>query len=177
MLALAVIVALALSVGTRLLLDTSPSVSSNKSHYTPGEAVVLAGHGLAANSSLEVVVERPNGSVVLGDGSETPGWDAVSSDADGDFTYSYVLDDQSSITGEYVVRVYDAGAIHVRANELDECGGEVGWLPTLWSTEAGCSPTGIDRGRARGIDVTDSEVDGLAASLDCESNQLLVRTA
>src|SRR5262249_16924223 len=48
-------------------------------------------------------VIRPDGSIVKGDGSFTPGWDKVLSNASGSFTYLYKLD---GIAGTYQVRVY-----------------------------------------------------------------------
>ena len=55
---------------------------------------------------LRVEVERPDGSVVLGDGSFLPGSDSAMTDVSGAFVYDYIL---NGIEGLYTVRVYDEG--------------------------------------------------------------------
>ena len=53
---------------------------------------------------VRVEVERPDGSIVLGDGSFLPGSDSVMTDVNGVFVYKYQL---NGIEGLYTVRVYD----------------------------------------------------------------------
>jgi len=48
-------------------------------------------------------VTRPNGSIVKGDGSFDAGWDTVTTDEQGGFTYYYQL---NGVLGEYVIEVY-----------------------------------------------------------------------
>src|SRR5258708_5962575 len=78
-------------------------VSSGQPYYLPYSTVTITGTGLTANSFYDVVVGRPDGSIVTGDGSATPGWDTMLSDAYGNFTYSYIL---NGIDGTYAVDVY-----------------------------------------------------------------------
>ncbi|MCH8065152.1 MAG: hypothetical protein IIC90_04930, partial [Chloroflexi bacterium] len=119
LLALVLVAALAVLAATQIFAGSSTSISSDKRQYNPGETVVLTGLNFAVSSSFDVVVERPDGSIVIGDGSEAPGWDTVSSDVEGGFVYFYVLNGvETELEGEYLVRVYDAGAAQIPANEL-----------------------------------------------------------
>ncbi|MCH8025927.1 MAG: hypothetical protein IH866_03950, partial [Chloroflexi bacterium] len=119
LLALAAVVALAVFAATQIFAGGSTVILSDRRQYDPGETVVLTGLNFAASSWFDVVVERPDGSIVIGDGSETPGWDTVPSDVDGRFFYFYLLNgEETEIPGEYLVRVYDAGAAQIPANEL-----------------------------------------------------------
>src|SRR3990172_11409025 len=90
-----------------LLLITSshaaPTVTTDKADYYSSEIVTITGSGFAPNSNYDVPVIRPNGSIVKGNGSFAAGWDTVTSDAAGNFTYFYILD---GIQGTYEVRVY-----------------------------------------------------------------------
>jgi len=81
---------------------TGPSVSTDKLDYAPEETVVVSGSGFDVNSDLLVKVIRPDGSVVKGDGSFTPGSDTVTADSTGSFTYQYILD---GVEGTYTVEV------------------------------------------------------------------------
>ncbi len=80
-----------------------PTVTTDKPDYTPGETVIITGKGFAPSTSYDVPVTRPNGSVVVGDGSFQPGWDSVITDGGGAFTYNYKL---NGIGGTYRVDVY-----------------------------------------------------------------------
>jgi hypothetical protein len=62
-----------------------------------------AGTGFDADSTYAIPVLRPDGSIVMGDGTFTPGWDSVASDASGQLTYDFQLD---GLHGTYVARVY-----------------------------------------------------------------------
>src|SRR3990172_1053981 len=90
-----------------LLLITSshaaPTVTTDKADYYSSEIVTITGSGFAPNTDYDVPVIRPNGSIVKGNGSFSPGWDTVTSDAVGNFTYLYQL---NGIQGTYEVRVY-----------------------------------------------------------------------
>ena len=69
----------------------SPSVATDKPDYGANETVFITGSGFVCGATLTVRVTRPDGSVVKGDGSETPGSDTVTADDQGAFTYSYQL--------------------------------------------------------------------------------------
>jgi hypothetical protein len=79
-------------------------VTTDKADYYSNEIVTVTGTGFAANTSYDIPIIRPNGSIVHGDGSFLPGWDTVTSDASGNFTYLYQL---NGIKGTYVVEVYN----------------------------------------------------------------------
>ena len=80
-----------------------PIVTTDKLDYAPEEIVTITGHGFAANTSYDIPVIRPDGSIVIGNGSFTPGSDSVSTDGSGSFEYLYQLD---GILGAYQVQVY-----------------------------------------------------------------------
>ncbi len=81
----------------------SPAVTTDKPDYAPNETVVITGTGFNTGDVLDVVVIRPNGSIVKGDGSQAPGWDTVTAAPGGGFTYNYQLD---GIVGPYTIQVY-----------------------------------------------------------------------
>ena len=85
--------------------EAIPQVSTDQPYYAPDSTVTITGAKFTANASYDVVVVRPDGSIVTGDGSFTPGWDTVIADASGSFTYSYILD---GIDGTYIVNVYNS---------------------------------------------------------------------
>src|SRR5262245_60783300 len=66
-------------------------VTTDKADYAPEETVTVTGGGFAPNASYDVAVIRPDGSIVKGDGTFTPGWDTVQSNLLGGFTYLYQL--------------------------------------------------------------------------------------
>lgn len=102
---LALIAGLALVLALPAVAQTAPpSVWTDKEDYAPGETVMISGSGFPANTDLVVRVTRPDGSVITGDGSGTPGSDTVTTDGDGNFTYNYILD---GIVGTYLVEVLD----------------------------------------------------------------------
>ncbi len=83
----------------------APSVTTDKADYSPHETVIITGSGFAGNTSYDVPVLRPDGTIVRGDGSFLSGWETVLTLGSGDFTYLYQLD---GIVGTYEVRVYAA---------------------------------------------------------------------
>jgi hypothetical protein len=85
--------------------EGGPSIWTDKADYAPNETVTIYGSGFAPGASYDVPVIRPDGSIVTGDGSFTPGWDTIQADSAGGFTYYYVL---NGIAGPYQVRVYDS---------------------------------------------------------------------
>ncbi|MGH7274656.1 MAG: hypothetical protein ACREIQ_09395, partial [Nitrospiria bacterium] len=65
-------------------------------------------YGVGFNWYLPVIVEveRPDASIIKGDGTETPGSDRVTTNTDGNFVYFYIID--GAPEGTYTVRVKDA---------------------------------------------------------------------
>ncbi len=96
-------------IGGGLALSTastgraSATVTTDKPDYAPSETVVITGAGFGPGDVLDVVVTRPDGSIVIGDGSFTEGWDTVTTIWDGSFTYNYIL---NGVLGTYHVDVY-----------------------------------------------------------------------
>ena len=82
------------------------TVATDKGDYAPEETVHITGGGYASSCSVVVRVTRPDGSIVVGDGSFTPGSDSVTTSAGGDLAYDYQLD---GILGGYLVEVLGAG--------------------------------------------------------------------
>jgi len=83
--------------------ESVPTLVTDKADYAPEETVLVTGSGFTAGATYAIPVIRPDGTVVKGDGTFTPGWDAVTADASGAFVYSYQLD---GVLGSYEVRVY-----------------------------------------------------------------------
>jgi len=107
----------------------SPTVTSDKPDYGTGETAILTGTGFDCGVTLTVKVTRPDGTVVTGDGTETPGSDTVTTDANGEFTYNYQLD---GITGEYLVEVIDAGGTVLATTTFMDTHfryGHISWTP------------------------------------------------
>lgn len=89
--------------GLLRLAEAAPTLTAHKDDYDPSETVTITGGGFAPYTLYDIPVIRPDGSIVVGDGSQAPGWDTVESDGAGAFTYSYALD---GIPGTYEVRAY-----------------------------------------------------------------------
>jgi hypothetical protein len=91
---------------SRLTHADGPTVTTDRSEYAAGEIVLISGTRFAPLASLDVVVVRPDGSIVAGDGTETPGWDSVVTDESGAFSRQY----QTAWRGKggWAVNVYDA---------------------------------------------------------------------
>ncbi len=84
------------------------TVATTKEDYAPEEVVPISGTGYAPQCELTIKVTRPDGSVVVGDGSFEPGSDTVITAEDGTFAYDYQLD---GIQGEYVIDVIGANGV------------------------------------------------------------------
>src|SRR2546421_1197130 len=80
-------------------------VSTDAPSYTPGSLVHVSGMGYAPGCDVVVKVTRPDGSVVSGDGTFTPGSDTVTTDFLGGFSYDYQLPSNPAIEGTYAVDV------------------------------------------------------------------------
>ncbi|HET9476318.1 MAG TPA: hypothetical protein VFP63_02390, partial [Dehalococcoidia bacterium] len=85
--------------------QAAPILATDKADYYAAETVTVTGTGFAPNTTYDIPIIRPDGSLVKGDGTLTPGWDSITSDASGDFTYLYKLD---GIFGSYEVRAYQS---------------------------------------------------------------------
>ena len=82
--------------GTPLLsvsFDVGPVVLLDKGDYRDGETVHMSGLAFPPYSTFSAYVTRPDGSVVTGNGTNTPGTDSVTTDAAGSFAYDYVIRD------------------------------------------------------------------------------------
>ncbi|HEY6151528.1 MAG TPA: hypothetical protein VIW19_13485, partial [Gaiellaceae bacterium] len=79
------------------------TVMTDRAAYAPGSLVHMSGSGYASDCDVVVKVTRPDGLVVTGDGSQTPGSDTVTTDLFGNFTYDYQLQSFPAIEGTYEV--------------------------------------------------------------------------
>ena len=96
----------------------NPVLSTDKEDYSPEETVIISGTGFAPNAVYTIQVIRPDGSIVIGDGSFTPGSDSVLTDASGNFTYNYILD---GILGMYTVNAVDESGITIATTTFTDC--------------------------------------------------------
>ncbi|MEM2941685.1 MAG: SdrD B-like domain-containing protein [Thermoproteota archaeon] len=85
--------------------EATAAIWTDKEDYQPYETVTIHGSGFNPQAYYDIPVVRPDGTIVKGDGSNTPGWDTVQTDENGGFTYQYQLD---GVEGLYEVRVYSA---------------------------------------------------------------------
>ncbi|HEY4695665.1 MAG TPA: immunoglobulin-like domain-containing protein, partial [Candidatus Hydromicrobium sp.] len=104
---------------------TSPVLSTDKGDYAPEETVVITGTGFLPNAVYTIIVTRPDGSVVIGDGSFVPGSDSVLSDASGNFTYNYILD---GVFGAYQVSAVDVDGNTVASTSFTDT-----WFGEIWA--------------------------------------------
>jgi hypothetical protein len=81
------------------------TIATDKADYAPEETVHMTGAGYSASCDVIVKVTRPNGSVVVGDGSFQPGSDTATTGADGSLAYDYIL---NGVLGLYTVEVLGA---------------------------------------------------------------------
>ena len=88
------------------------SVTTDKADYSPSDTVIVTGTDFNASVQLTVQVTRPDGTVVTGGGTFTfcgptqpTACDTVTTDANGAFTYNYILD---GILGQYNIEVLDS---------------------------------------------------------------------
>jgi hypothetical protein len=88
-------------------LETDPHVTTDSPFYVPWSTVHITGTGMDSGVSYDVVVVRPDSSVVTGDAAHLPippaPYDGVTADANGDFAMDYLL---TNIEGFYTVNVY-----------------------------------------------------------------------
>jgi Prealbumin-like fold domain len=92
---------------TASTLEGTPTLTTDKADYGPGEVVHISGTGFAASTTYAIPVKRPDGSIVTIDPKThvaTPGWGTATTDAYGNLSYDYQL---NGIYGLYEVRAYD----------------------------------------------------------------------
>jgi len=78
------------------------TVATDKADYPPESTVLVSGSGYGPGCRLRVEITRPDGSIVRGDGTFSPGVDEVVTSGAGTFSYAYQLD---GIEGTYRIRV------------------------------------------------------------------------
>ena len=120
---IAVLVGVALFLGflaAQLFAASHESVTTDKGVYTEGETAIISGSGYTPAEFLDVVVTRADGSIVTGDGTQTPGWDVVQADSAGDFTTTYFFNwpEDEPLIGLYTVEVWQNGVAHNLVNRL-----------------------------------------------------------
>jgi hypothetical protein len=118
----------------------NPALSTDKEDYRPEETVIITGTGFAPNAIYTIAVTRPDGSVVIGDGSFTPGSDTVLTDASGNFTYNYILD---GIMGLYRIDAVDAGGLIVATKTFTDCNAKI-QLYKFWDKNNDGTKNGTD---------------------------------
>src|SRR6266576_4978856 len=94
-------------------------VATDQRAYNPGELVHVTGMGYAPGCDVVVKITRPDGSVVSGDGSFTPGSDTVTTDLFGGLSYDYQLQSNPAIEGRYLVDVIGAANVLLAHTEFD----------------------------------------------------------
>jgi hypothetical protein len=103
-------------------LSINPILSTDKEDYAPGETVTITGEGFLPSTVYTIVVIRPDGSIVTGDGTFVPGSDSVLSNASGNFTYSYIL---NGIEGTYRVKAVDEDGNTVASTSFTDAGRDI----------------------------------------------------
>ena len=83
--------------------SAAPTVTTDKAEYHPDETAIISGTGYTSGQLLDIVVIRPDSSIVTGSGTNTFGSDTVTATS-GAFSYDYIL---NGIFGLYTVNVYD----------------------------------------------------------------------
>ncbi len=99
---------LAIAVGALSLFSpssasASPTVTTDKEDYDPSDTVVVSGSGFGPGDLLDIVITRPDSTIITGDGTGTEGWDTLMTTGNGSFDYNYIL---NGILGSYTVDVY-----------------------------------------------------------------------
>jgi large repetitive protein len=123
-------------------------VATDQAAYAPGDLVHVSGMGYAADCDVTVKVTRPDGSVVTGDGSSTPGSDSVTTDLFGGLSYDYQLQSSPAVQGTYVVDVLgSADVVLARTTFLD--------APKI-NFSAAPSPVLASTGRVIALEVTNT---------------------
>jgi hypothetical protein len=95
-------------------------VTTDRSAYAPGDLVHVTGMGYAPGCDVVVKVTRPDGTVVSGDGTFTPGSDTVTTDLFGGLSYDYQLQSNPAIEGRYLVDAVGAADVLLAHTEFDD---------------------------------------------------------
>lgn len=93
------------STGVPCLQTGMETVTTDHPSYIPGEVVHVSGTGYGVGCDVVVKVTRPDGAVVVGDGSQALGSDMVTTDLLGDFSYDYQLPLMPPVEGLYSIDV------------------------------------------------------------------------
>ncbi len=108
------------------------SLSTDKGSYQAGETVIVSGTGFSGSCGVVMRVTRPDGSVVTGDASNTPGSDTATTTTGGALRYDYRLNDMQ---GEYRVDALDThGDILAAAEFADAKAWTFGVTPATVAT-------------------------------------------
>ncbi|MDD5435016.1 MAG: DUF11 domain-containing protein, partial [Nitrospira sp.] len=91
-LALLFLLTFILNVTTLLAATGSEVIAPGQPEYMQGDIVYIYGNGFTPNQQVIVQVIRVDGSIVTGNGTETPGSDMITVDPLGSFIYPYLLD-------------------------------------------------------------------------------------
>ena len=92
-------------LASAVFTDVAPTLITDKADYLPYEPVQISGAGFKAGTSYDIVVTKPDGSIIKGDGSLTLGFDRVIAGEDGNIIYSYKLENMS---GLYRVKSFES---------------------------------------------------------------------
>ncbi len=93
------------ATGNDCVATGNETVQTDAPDYAPESIVHVTGLGYASQCDVRVEVTRPDGSIVHGDGSFSPGVDTATTSPTGTLVYDYQLD---GILGIYHIRVLGA---------------------------------------------------------------------
>jgi hypothetical protein len=120
---------------TAVTFTNGPVVMLDKGDYRTNETVHVMGEGYIPFETLTVQVTRPDGSIVTGNGTEAPGSDAVGADADGKFTYDYII--RNGVVADYLVDILGSSGISLAGTSFTDSGNFVQNLGTASVTGLG----------------------------------------
>lgn len=103
--------------------DSNPEVYARHDDYKPGHKVMIFGEGFIANETYMIVITRPDGSIVKGDGSLEEGSDEIKTDKKGRFKYKYLLEKVSESfnpEGTYLIEVFDSSGELIAYNSFTD---------------------------------------------------------
>ena len=103
-----------------IAFTNGPQVSTDKGDYRDNETVHITGVAFAPMTDLSVRVTRPDGSVVTGDGTNTPGTDMVTTDAQGAFSFDYII--RLGSRADYLVEILGPDGSALAATSYTDSG-------------------------------------------------------
>ena len=115
----------------------------DKGDYRTNETVHVMGEGYIPFETLTVQVTRPDGSIVTGNGTETPGSDAVGADADGTFAYDYII--RNGVVADYLVDILGSSGVPMASTSFTDSGNFVQNLGTVSLLGTGATTSIISR--------------------------------